>query len=150
MTNKYLLDNNVALRLTNPSDDQHKLVTEAIVTLLKQGHECYLTPQVLIEFWAVATRPVEVNGLELSVDDTRLRIDGLLNRFPIISTDEVLQIFPTWLNLVTQNLRIGKRVHDTRLIAVMLESGITHVLTFNVRHFSNVAGITVVHPNSII
>jgi len=52
---KYLLDTNVVLRLSNPSDDQHELVTEAIATLLTQGNECYLTAQVLIELWVVAT-----------------------------------------------------------------------------------------------
>lgn len=60
---KYLLDTNVVLRLSNPSDDQHELVTEAIATLLTQGDEYYLTEQVLIELWVVATRPINVNGL---------------------------------------------------------------------------------------
>ncbi len=59
---QYLLDTNLILRVSNPSDAQHGLFTAAIVTLLRQGHECYLTAQVLIELWAVSTRPANVNG----------------------------------------------------------------------------------------
>ncbi len=69
--NKYLLDTNILLRLSNPSDRQHFLVTTAIATLLKQGDECYLSVQVLIELWVVATRPIDVNGLGWSIEKTR-------------------------------------------------------------------------------
>ena len=60
---QYLLDTNIVLRFSNPSDTQHSLAAEAVATLLAQGGECYLTAQVLIELWVVATRPVDVNGL---------------------------------------------------------------------------------------
>ena len=30
---------------------------------MTQGDECFLTAQVLVELWVVATRPVEVNSL---------------------------------------------------------------------------------------
>ena len=53
----YLLDTNIILRFSNPSDAQHELVTNAVATILANGDECYLAPQVLIEMWVVATRP---------------------------------------------------------------------------------------------
>jgi predicted nucleic acid-binding protein len=74
---KYLLDTNVVLRLSNPSDGQHELVTEAVANLLARADECYLTAQVLIELWVVATRPTNVNGLGWSVEQTRNIIDQL-------------------------------------------------------------------------
>lgn len=74
---QYLLDTNIVLCLSNPSDDQHSLVTRAITALLVQSDECYLTAQVLIEFWVVATRPVDVNGLGWSTEQTRYVIDQL-------------------------------------------------------------------------
>jgi predicted nucleic acid-binding protein len=80
---RYLLDTNIILRFCNPSDIQHELVTEAVATLLAQGNECYLTPQVLIEMWVVATRPTDVNGLGWSSAYTRNVIDELCKRFPL-------------------------------------------------------------------
>lgn len=144
---KYLLDTNVVLRLSNPSDDQHELVTEAIATLLTQGNECYLISQVLIELWVVATRPINVNGLGWSAEETYTIINQLLERFPF--KEEVPQIFSTWLTLVTENQITGKRTHDVRIVATMIESGITHILTLNPKDFSGISGITVVHPKAV-
>ncbi|MDJ1185628.1 hypothetical protein PMH09_20810 [Roseofilum sp. BLCC_M143] len=76
----YLLDTNVVLRFCNVDDRQHDLATAAVGLLLKQGHECFLTAQVLIEFWVVATRPVTVNGLGWSPETTGHFIDELLHR----------------------------------------------------------------------
>ncbi len=78
---KHLLNTNVILRFTNPSDRQYDLVTEAIAILLEQSNECYLTSQVLIELWVVATRAVEVNGLGWSNTQTNNIINQLLDRF---------------------------------------------------------------------
>ncbi|MFB2979323.1 type II toxin-antitoxin system VapC family toxin [Microseira sp. BLCC-F43] len=141
---RYLLDTNVVLRFGNPADVQHHLATEAIYRLLTQGNECFLTAQVLIEFWVVATRPIEVNVLGWTVEQTRSIIDQLLNRFPLL--EESSQIFPNWLDLVTTSKVMGKRTDDDRIIAVMLAQEITHLLTFNPRDFAIAPTITIVRP----
>jgi predicted nucleic acid-binding protein len=145
---RYLLDTNVVLRFCNPSDVQHSLATDAIACLLTQGDECFLTAQVLIEFWVVATRPVEVNGLGWAVEETRSTIDQLLNRFPLL--EDSSQIFPNWLQLVTVNRITGKRTHDVRIVAVMLAHGVTHLLTFNPSDFIGSVGITIVPPQELV
>ena len=145
---KYLLDTNIVLRFSNPSDTQHSLAKEAVANLLIHGDECYLTVQILIELWVVATRPINVNGLGWSIEQTRNVIDQLLERFPV--ADETSQIFPNWLNLVTENQIKGKRTHDARVVAVMLASDISHILTLNPNDFSGIPEITVVHPQEIL
>ncbi len=145
---KYLLDTNIVLRFSNPSDEHHGLVTESVAILLMRADECYLTAQVLIELWVVATRPINVNGLGWSVEQTCNVIDQLIERFPV--AEEIPQIFSTWLTLVTENQIQGKRAHDARIVAVMLASGISHVLTLNPTDFSGIPGIAVVHPQEVI
>ena len=145
---QYLLDTNIILRFGNPSDLQHELVTEAVATLLEQGDDCYLSPQVLTEMWVVATRPTDVNGLGWSTGYTRKIIDDLLERFPIV--DEMPQIFLAWLDLVTQNEIKGKRTHDARVVALMRSAKISHILTLNPGDFSGVSDITVVKPQDIV
>jgi predicted nucleic acid-binding protein len=145
---RYLLDTNVVLRFCNPSDVQYNLATDAISRLLTQGDECFLTAQVLVELWVVATRPVEVNGLGWAVEETRSTIDQLLNRFPLL--EESSQIFPNWLELVTLNRVMGKRTHDVRIVAVMLVQGVTHLLTFNSSDFIASSGITIVRPQDLV
>ncbi|MGD2180184.1 type II toxin-antitoxin system VapC family toxin [Lusitaniella coriacea] len=144
---QYLLDTNIVLRLSNPADRQHRLVVQAVATLLARADECYLTAQILIEFWVVATRPIDVNGLGWSIEQVRHVIDRLRDRFPV--AEETQQSFPIWLNLVTENKIRGKRTHDARLIAVMLASNIDCILTLNPNDFLGISGITVVHPQEI-
>jgi len=144
---KYLLDTNVVMRFCNSSDVQHKLAANAISRLLMQSDECFLVTQVIIEFWVVATRPTQVNGLGWTVEQTRSTIDQLLDRFPVL--EESPQIFPNWLNLVTTNRVMGKRTHDIRIIAAMLANKITHLLTFNPSDFTGVSSITITHPQDL-
>lgn len=144
----YLLDTNIILRFSNPSDVQHELVTNAVAAVLAQGNECYLAPQVLIEMWVVATRPTDVNGLGWSTTYTRNVIDQLMKRFPLAEEDP--QLFPAWLDIVSTNRILGKRTHDARIAALMKTSNIGHILTLNPNDFSNISDITVVHPQNII
>ncbi|OLP18574.1 twitching motility protein PilT [Leptolyngbya sp. 'hensonii'] len=144
---RYLLDTNVVMRFCNPSDVQHELATDAISRLLLQSDECLLVTQVIIEFWVVATRPTQFNGLGWTVEQTRSTIDQLLDRFPFL--EESPQIFPNWLNLVTNNRVMGKRTHDARIIAAMLANGITHLLTFNPSDFAGISSITIIHPQDL-
>lgn len=74
---KYLIDTNIALRLSNTADTNYGLVLEAVAKLIEQSNECFLMTQVLIKFWVVATRPVDVNGLGWTAEKTRSEIDLL-------------------------------------------------------------------------
>ncbi len=63
----YLVDTNVLLRSVQPKHPMHKDAVTAALKLKQSGESLCIIPQNLIEFWAVATRPVTANGLELSV-----------------------------------------------------------------------------------
>ena len=144
----YLLDTNIVLRLANADDVQHELVAGAVSGILAQEQECCLISQVLIEFWVVSTRPVDVNGLGWTASQSEDAITQLLNRFPLL--EDGPEIFVIWQQLVaTQNIA-GKRAHDARIAAVMLTHGVTHLLTFHTQDFIQVPGITIASPQSII
>jgi len=114
---RYLLDTNILLRARDPSASNYQLAVDAVSQLLAQDIECVITAQVLIEFWVVATRPIEVNGLGWNIQQTKNEIDGVLDQFPLL--EETPQILTNWLQLVSQNGVRGKRTHDARILAVM-------------------------------
>lgn len=58
----YLLDTNVLLRFSDATSPVHATAVDAVAVLLSRGDRVYITAQNLIEFWAVATRPVDANG----------------------------------------------------------------------------------------
>jgi predicted nucleic acid-binding protein len=75
----YLFDTNVLLRASDTASVVHAVTARAVFTLLSHGHELYVTAQNLIEFWAVATRPVNANGLGWSIEDTEKEVERLSN-----------------------------------------------------------------------
>ena len=107
-----------------------------------------MTAQNLIEFWSVASRPIEANRLGWSVETVRQEIDRLLALFPLL--DDTADVFTHWLQLVSTYRVIGRRVHDARLVAAMLTHGVTHLLTFNRDDFRQFAMITVVTPMDLL
>lgn len=143
----YLLDTNILLRSSDPSSPLQGLADLSVTRLFGRNDQLYITSQNIIEFWVVATRPAQVNGLGWSVEKTRTEIEQILSQFPLL--EETSEIFPYWLNLVTTYELQGKRVHDARLVAVMLTYGITHLLTFNPDDFRRINEIIVVDPRSI-
>lgn len=145
--NDYLLDTNVLLRMSDRTSPVNLLAGRATATLLRQQNRVYVTSQNIIEFWVVATRPAQVNGLGWSVTQARTEIEQILSQFPQL--EETPQIFPHWFNLVTRYQLQGKRVHDARLVAVMLAHRITHLLTFNPDDFRSINEIVVVHPQAL-
>jgi predicted nucleic acid-binding protein len=147
----YLIDTTILARLANTTDAQHAVAAWAVLELHRRGEVLNVTPQVLIEFRSVATRPVAVNGLGLSAVDAEALSATFEVRFPLLA--QTPAVFPAWKALVSALGVIGKQVHDAHLLAVCHVHGITHLLTFNVAHFARMAGfgpgVSVVDPASI-
>lgn len=55
----FLVDTNVLLRSIDPAHPMNPVAVRALMTLRTQGEPLCITPQNLIEFWNVYTRPVE-------------------------------------------------------------------------------------------
>ena len=140
----YLVDTNILLRLVQKNSPMHFDTQRAILMLKRQGELLYIIPQNLIEFWAVATRPINSNGLGLSTDQAVEETDKLKKIF-ILHLDTPA-IFGEWESLIVKYQVMGKQVHDTRLVAAMITHQITHLLTFNIDDFKPFSAIVVVNP----
>ena len=96
----YLPDTNAVLRLVNKKDPLHQIVRQSIKTLERKGEILVVVPQVLVEFWAVATRPANVNGLGMTTDEAESELKNLQKLFKILP--ENAQIFDEWKMLVAK------------------------------------------------
>jgi predicted nucleic acid-binding protein len=146
-----LIDTSVLARLANTADAQYATADGAVMELHGRGELLCVTPQNLVEFRNLATRPKAVNGLGLSAVDTEAKAAVFEGTFPLLT--ERPDIYPAWKALVGALGIIGKRVHDARLVAVCHVHAVTHVLTFNVAHFIAMAGfgpgIVVIDPATV-
>ncbi|WP_337886556.1 type II toxin-antitoxin system VapC family toxin [Fischerella thermalis] len=143
----YLLDTNILLRSRDIGSPDYNLIDRTIRYLISNNHRCFITAQVLIEFWVVATRPAAVNGLGWTPEETERAVQMLINQFELL--EETPDIFRIWLSLATTHKISGKRIHDLRIQAVVLAHNISHILTLNPKDFIQVEEITIVHPHSI-
>ncbi|HAS51129.1 MAG TPA: PIN domain nuclease [Gammaproteobacteria bacterium] len=139
---RILLDTNIVLRLIDRNDKAHSLCLHTVEALFLKNKQICLVPQVLIELWVVATRPVAQNGLGWSPKQTRIEIDHLLHLFELLPDTE--QVFQEWLNLVSQGVS-GKRGHDARLAACVITHEVEAIVTLNPSDF-NGFGISVIKP----
>jgi predicted nucleic acid-binding protein len=99
-------------------------------------------------FWAIATRPVASNGLGLSLDAAGRELRRFKKLFSL--KPDTPATYARWEGLVMKHGVMGKSVHDARLVAAMLEHGLTHALTFNADDFTRFGGvITVVTPAQV-
>ena len=119
----------------------------AVSILLAREDELFIIAQNLIEFWAVATRPIASNGLGLTIDRATQELTKLKTLFAILP--DTAEILPEWEQLVVKHQVLGRQVYDTRLIAAMRVHNLTHLLTFNTADFKRFSSITVVSPQAI-
>jgi predicted nucleic-acid-binding protein len=63
---EYLTDTNLLVRAAQDGHAMQDVALSAIEALLDEGQELFLARQNLVEFWVVATRPVERNGLGMT------------------------------------------------------------------------------------
>jgi predicted nucleic acid-binding protein len=143
----YLVDTNVLLRSIQQTHPMHESSLQAIRILFEQGETLCIIPQNLIEFWVVATRPIEVNGLGLSFADALNELEQLKNCFVLLP--DTASIFPAWENLIAKYQVIGKPSHDARLVAAMIAHNVSHILTFNISDFRRFTEITALDPRNI-
>lgn len=146
-----LLDTSILVRLANGGDPRHAVAVRAVLELHRRGEVLHITPQVMVEFRNVATRPLAANGAGLPIAGAEAHAAAFEARFSLLP--ETPDIYPAWKALVGALGVIGKQVHDARLVAVCHAHGVTHVLTFNVSHFARFAafgpGVVVVDPTTV-
>ena len=140
-----LLDANILVRISNHRDPDCQRTLRAVFSC-KKTDEVVLAPQTRYEFWAVATRPEQFNGLGMRIGRARQWIAATQNIFRLLV--EPPKMLETWAALVERHEVKGFRAHDARYVALMQLHGITRLMTYNVKHFQDY-GITLLDPATL-
>jgi predicted nucleic acid-binding protein len=139
-----LVDTNILLRMTRQADPQHKMVDHALAALLAENTVLYYTHQNIAELWNAMTRPVERNGLGLTIDEAQREVLAIESGMSFLPDGEL--VYREWRRLIVQHSISGVHVHDARLAASMYVHGIGHILTLNAADFSRFDRLNAVHP----
>lgn len=143
----YLSDTSIVLRLAQPHLPIYQTVFQALAKLSRSGEQIVVVPQILVEFWVVATRPTNVNGLEMTTDKAEKELENLQNLFTVLPENE--KIFDEWKTIVAKYKVSGKVAHDARIVAAMKTHKIENILTLNPNDFKRFTEITAIRPQDI-
>jgi len=105
---RVLVDTNILLRSAQPNHPLSSRATQAVARLIRQGDAVFFCSQNIAEYWNVATRPVDKNGLGLSHAEVLQEvssIEGFLTLLP-----DVPAIYTAWKDIVRDHKVQGSRV----------------------------------------
>lgn len=105
-----LVDTNILLRSIEPLHPHHAVAVNAVSRLLAESTPVYFTLRNIAEFWNVATRPIENNGLGFSIPSTLAeveKIESLLTLLP-----DTPAVYAEWKRLIVAHAVSGVKVHD--------------------------------------
>lgn len=143
----YLVDTNVLVRMCDRSSSEYGRCHEVVGNLIRRGEACHTCAQTLIEFWAVATRPRDVNGLGLSPSEAFTNLTDFQQSMPCLP--EPSDIARRWQALVVEHEVRGRKAHDARLVAFMDAQQLPRILTLNKADFERFAHVCAVSPLDI-
>ena len=143
-----VLDTNILLRLVHAAAPEHTVCQNAVRQIVDRGGELAITSQIAVEFWVVATRPLDVNGFGWTPAVARTKVDEILAEVKLLA--ESVEATRDWLELVTAGSISGKRAHDVRIASSLRASGVRHLLTLNSSDFIGIPDIISIHPSGPI
>jgi predicted nucleic acid-binding protein len=144
---RVLVDTNILLRSAQPSHPLSGQATHAVSKLIRQRDAVFFCSQNIAEFWNVATRPAELNGLGLSQEEVLQEVSSIEKLLTLLP--DVPAIYAGWKQIVTEHKVQGVKVYDARLVAIMNVYAVESLLTFNAADFKRYSNITALHPSSL-
>lgn len=145
---RVLVDTNILLRSAQPNHPLSSQATHAVSKLIRQQDAVFFCSQNIAEFWNVATRPAELNGLGLSHEEVLQEVSNIEKLLTLLP--DVPAIYAAWKQIVKDHRVQRVKVSDARLVATMNVYAVESVLTFNAADFKRYSNINALHPFSML
>lgn len=136
------IDTNILLRTVQQDDPLHASALDALEAIRRDGYEPCIVPQNLVEFYAVATRSIDKNGLGWSSARTREKMEELKTLYTLLPDTPAVHV--RWESLVKEHEPTGVQAHDTRIVASLQVHDVSSFLTFNAKHFKRYEPLNVI------
>ena len=107
---RVLVDTNILLRSVQPNHPLCSQATHAVAKFIRQKDAVFFCAQNIAEFWNVATRPAERNGLGLSPEDALREVSNIEKLLTLLP--DVPAIYTAWKQIVAAHKVHGVKVYD--------------------------------------
>ena len=126
-----MFDTNILTAFRDEENRAHRRVLAFAAEQWQDG--ILVAPQSLYEYYAVASRPKDVNGLGRSPEDAARDVLRFRQSFTVLPDPP--NLLDAWLELCREHGVSGKPAHDARLAAYARLHGIVTLVTLNARDF---------------
>jgi predicted nucleic acid-binding protein len=145
---RVLVDTNILLRSVQPNHPFCSQATHAVSKLIRQKDTVFFCAQNIAEFWNVATRPADRNGLGMSPAEALQEVSNIEKSLTLLP--DVPAIYSAWKQIVAAHQVRGVKVYDARLAAIMSVYAVESLLTFNPVDFERFASVRAIQPSSLV
>lgn len=145
---RVLLDTNILLRSAQPNHPLCPQAARAVSKLIRQKDAVFFCSQNIAEFWNVATRPADRNGLGLPHEEVLREVHDIERLLTLLP--DIPAIYTAWKEIVRDYRVQGVKVFDARLVATMKVYSIERILTFNVADFQRYNKVAAIDPASVL
>jgi len=145
---RVLVDTNILLRSAQPNHPLCSEATRAVSKLIRQEHTVLFCSQNIAEFWNVATRPTDLNGLGFSHEEALQEVSNIERLLTLLP--DIPAIYTAWKEVVREHRVQGVKVYDARLVATMSIYAVESILTFNTSDFKRYIKFAALHPSSVL
>ena len=128
-----LLDTNILIYSKQASSAYHAGVTNKLLIFVATGKKLIVSPQILREFYVVATKPVNSNGLGMSENDAMTEVENIVSVYTFLNDKK--DLFEHWKTIVKQYQVKGKNAHDANVFAFMKTYNIKEIFSINDKDF---------------
>ena len=122
--------------------DKHKAVKQQFEDFEQSSRDLYISRQVLREFFAISTNPKFFDE-PLTTDEACQLLSDFSQAFCVLDDAQI----PLLNSLLTKYQINKQKVHDTNLVATMIQSGISNLYTFNIKDFKLFTEINLLKPD---
>jgi predicted nucleic acid-binding protein len=110
---RVLVDTNILLRSVQPNHPLCSQATHAVSKLIRQKDAVFFCAQNIAEFWNVATRPADRNGLGRSPEEALQEVSNIEKSLTLLP--DAPAIYSAWKQIVTAQIQDKLRpAHYTR------------------------------------
>ena len=138
---KVMVDTNVLLEASDQARRLHVQSLTLFQNSLRDGVDLFLCTQVIREYLVVATRPIENNGLGMTLAIAIENIRQFRRRSSCVAeTQQAGELFLEWAARFGTS---GKKLHDLQILATASTAGIDILLTANQQDFPKPSPVTI-------
>lgn len=129
---KVFLDTNILIRSTISEAPDYSLVKPFVDGYIRDGHELWVSTQVIREYFVHITRPQSYMQ-PLTFEQTKQQYQKLKTIFKVAYETETT--IDTLITLLESHPTGGKQIHDANIVASMIAYEIPLLITLNIADF---------------